>query len=232
MKMENGKKRKRLAGPGGWMLAAMMLLTTAAFPQVGGSIFDKPELRKFFNPVVGHGALYESTGKGAAAKKQTLEFAVVGRETIEGKEFYWIEAAIEIPNLNGKSYTKVLSVPGESNPRRSIVQYPGMDAMEMPLHPNPRSRSKAEESNLRKIGTETITVPAGTFECEHWQNSDSNVWISSKVSPLPIVKVVSKSDSMVLVKIVDNAKDHITGPIRPYDAKAFVRHMMELQGKN
>jgi hypothetical protein len=218
--------------PAVWILAAMVsFLAPSAFAQTGGDPLDRPEYRKFWNPVVGKGALYESTEKDSGRKAKNLEIQVVGKENVEGKEAYWIEFGIDNPELGGISYGKSLYVFGEMRPRRMIIQYAGMDPMEMPLHPNSSSKAKVQDLHLRKVGTETITVPAGTFACEHWKNDNSDFWVSTKVSPFSLVKDVSKNSTEILVKIFDNAKDHVTGPVKPYDPKALMQHMMELKKK-
>lgn len=153
------------------MAAVVSLVAFSAFAQTPTNPLDRPEYRKFWNQVVGRGALYEST-KDSGGKNKSLEIQVVGKQSVEGKEAYWIEFAIDSPELGGTSYGKSLFVLGETHPRRMVFQYAGMDPMEMPLHPNSSSNAKAQDLHLRKVGTETITVPAGTFGCEHRKNDN------------------------------------------------------------
>ena len=63
------------------------------------------------------------------------------------------------------------------------------------------------------MGTESVTTPAGTFSCQHWHsNKDgSDVWISDKVSPWKLVKMTGTKDNMILVRVITDAKTHITG---------------------
>jgi len=70
-------------------------------------------------------------------------------------------------------------------------------------------------------------VPAGTFACEHWQDDNTDVWISSKLAPVTLVKSVNRHDhgTDVLVKTMHGVKDHITGAIQPWDPMVFMRHM-------
>jgi hypothetical protein len=108
-----------------------------------------------------------------------------------------------------------------------IFQMPGQGAMEMPMNPNDKDRSqmKDELTKWTQVGTETITVPAGTFNCAHWKKDDGTdeVWTSDKVSPLAMVKQVGKTHSMVLVRQITGAQDHITGPVTPLDPKAMMK---------
>jgi hypothetical protein len=70
-----------------------------------------------------------------------------------------------------------------------------------------------------RVGTETITVPAGTFSCEHYRAADgsSEGWLSDKISPWSLVKSVGKDSNMVLVRQITDAKTKITGPVKPFD---------------
>ena len=76
-----------------------------------------------------------------------------------------------------------------------------------------------------KVGTETIIVPAGTFECEHYSRDSngkhSDIWLSARApsfissqasSDLPrygMVKATSADFSMELTKILENQVSEI-----------------------
>jgi hypothetical protein len=64
-----------------------------------------------------------------------------------------------------------------------------------------------------QVSSESVTVPAGTFLCDHWAKNDGSgeIWVSSKVAPMGMVKSVDKNDTTVLVKIFSDAKTHLTG---------------------
>jgi hypothetical protein len=73
--------------------------------------------------------------------------------------------------------------------------------------------------NAVKVGAESIRVPAGTFECDHY-TSDSNgkpteVWTSSKVSsslsPYGVVKLTSADQSVELQKVLEHETSQIEG---------------------
>ena len=54
-----------------------------------------PAMRGIFNPVVGSGGQYEmTTEKGT---KMVMEIAVVGKESVDGKEGYWFEMTMATP---------------------------------------------------------------------------------------------------------------------------------------
>jgi hypothetical protein len=209
----------------GYVLAAMLL---AAVPSAvaQGNPMDSPQLRlmirKFWNPVLGSGEVYRSEDKSGPGS--TVQLVVVGQETVEGKQGYWLELAMNVPEMGGTAYAKDLFVPGEETPRRVIMQIPGEAAMEVPLNGRPEPM-KAEDTHFHKVGTETITVPAGTFECEHWKDDGGDYWMSETVSPVKLVKETGKNGNNVLVKVIVGAKSQITGPVKPFDPTVFMRHM-------
>jgi uncharacterized protein YqjF (DUF2071 family) len=76
-------------------------------------------------------------------------------------------------------------------------------------------KEKADfRANAENLGSESVTTPAGTFSCQHWRSKQdgSEYWISDKVTPWQLVKSSGKDqNSMVLVRLITNAKSHITG---------------------
>jgi hypothetical protein len=103
-----------------------------------------------------------------------------------------------------------------------------MGGRKMPQSAPSDIRSKAEH-----VGTETITVPAGTFSCEHYRMKDgsSDAWISEKVAPWGLVKSQGKDSSMVLTKSITDAKDHITGTPKKFDPMQMMRDHAGQQGQ-
>jgi hypothetical protein len=196
--------------------------------QFGNNWFDRPEIRKFFNPVVGKGEVYETTNNDSKSK-HTMEFAIVSKETVDGQTGYWFEIVSDDSSSGGKFVGKSLMVPGESRVRRMIIQFPGIDPMEMPMNSS-AAKGKQHSDDYkapRLIGSETITVPAGTFNCEHYQDENgADSWISPKVAPITLVKHVTKSETQVLVKTID-ATEHITGTVKPFDPMAMQQVMRQ-----
>ena len=62
---------------------------------------------------------------------------------------------------------------------------------------------------------------------ERGRQWDSDIWTSHKVSPFGVVKEVSPGQTMVLVKVITDAQDHITGPVQKFDPEEMKRRMME-----
>ena len=101
------------------------------------------------------------------------------------------------------------------------MQMPGRPAMEMPFNPRESARQKIQEgmNDWHTVGTESVTVPAGTFSCNHWRNdkNNSDIWVSDKISPFGLVKETGQHSNLVLVKVLTGEKDHISGPVEPFD---------------
>ena len=202
----------------------------ACFPQMGMDLFRKPSITKAFNPVVGKGAEYETTSK-SGGKSSKMELAVVGKESVDGKEAFWMQFYSDDGkgrNMVGKS----LITRDDFQFHRMIIQQPGQPAMEMPDMFNKRETSTRMQESLSEwhsVGTEAITVPAGTFACEHWRNdkSNSDIWTSDKVTPFGGVKEVTPSSTMVLLRVINDVPDRIKGPVQKFDMQQMMQQMQQ-----
>lgn len=178
-----------------------------------------PEMPGQFNPVLGSGGEYQITNKG-----QTVNwtYAVVGKETVNGQDGYWLEMRTDSPR--GKMVMKqlIVSEAGKVQVERMIMQSPGRPPMEMPVAMMSRmgagTRPQAagsDQGQREMLGTESVTVPAGTFTAEHFRSTNngkvSEVWASTKVAPYALVKMTSADTTMVLVKVLDHETSQITG---------------------
>jgi hypothetical protein len=217
------------------VLAICLFVASSASAQMGMDLFKKPDIAKAFNPVVGKGAQYSNTTTSTSAKKSsTMEMYIVGKESFEGKDGFWMEFV----NTDEKNQTfvgKGLFTSADFQFHRMIMQMPGQGAMEMSFNPTAAHREKMEESmnEWRSVGTESVTVPAGTFTCEHWRNdkSNSDIWTSDKVTPFGMVKEVSPHSSMVLTKVITDARDRITGPVTKFDMQQMMQQMQQQHPK-
>jgi hypothetical protein len=133
-----------------------------------------------------------------------------------------MEIRTENPNMPGETVMKQLVVTGGDKPqiKRMIMQMPGRPPMEMPMGmlgmgQRGQGAGAGDTSPGEKVGSETITVPAGTFECDHYRKQGprgtTDVWVSTKVSPYGMVKMISPDMTMVLGKVLSNETSHIKG---------------------
>ena len=185
--------------------------------------FENPKFQKFWNPVVGTGEVLQSTDNDRQAAKHTIEFQVISKESVGGNDGFWLEMSMDDTQF-GTMYGKSLLVPAQARFAKVIVKIGDMDPMEMPVGTRPNSRLQADTSHMQKIGTESVTVPAGTFTCDHWKDDrGGEAWTSSQVSPISLVKAVDKSDTTVLVKILSKTQEHITGTVHPFDPQLLMQ---------
>jgi hypothetical protein len=213
------------------ILAAISLpAASSSQAQMGMDMFKRPSITKVFRPVVGKGAVYLDTDKDGKDAR-TSEIAIVGKDSFEGKEGFWMQ--IYFTDSKGKAFVgKSLITPGDYQFHRMIIQPPGQQAMEMPVKMNAARKEKIEENaaEWHSVGTESVTVPAGTFSCEHWRNDKTHgeVWTSDKVTPFGMVKEISgNGNTQVLSKILDNAADRITGPVKQFDMQQMMQEMQQ-----
>lgn len=216
--------------------AGCLCFGSVAAAQLGMNIFKKPNIADIFKPVVGNGALYEQQRTDQQdAPKTTMEMTIVGKEMVDGKEGYWMEVGHTEGKTGQIGYGKMLVTKDDFQFHKMIVQQPGQPAMEIAFNPTERNKTHMQEEieKWHAVGTETITVPAGTFICQHWKKDQGvgDVWASDKVSPMGMVKSVTSGETMVLVKVITAATDHITGPVTKFDPEAMKKQMMEQMQK-
>ena len=201
-------------------LGAVCLLATAAVASAQMGMRQSPIPRGVFSPIVGSGAEYEiMTSEG---RKTNIEYAIVGKESVNGKDAYWLEWTTSGMG-SGPMVMKMLTAVGDSTvTSRMIVQMPGQPPMEMPAQMTGRMNSQSVPADIRStaedVGSESIAVPAGTFTCEHYRMKDGSgdTWVSAKVNPFGVVKHQGKDSTMVLTKVITHAKDKIIGVPQPF----------------
>lgn len=215
----------------GIVLAAVVLMAAAPIlaPRIsaqgrGGMGMMPPAMSGMWNPVVGNGATYELTGKDG--KKTLMTVAIVSKED----NGFWMEYLI---NANDGQLTvmQMLMVrDGDSmSVPKMIIQAGGRGPMEISgaMMGMMASRGGASapapkadvHAGAEVVGTESVTTPGGTFECEHLRTKEgSDVWIAPKTGPWGLVKSNSKDSSMVLVKVITDAKSHVVGTPQSMDS--------------
>jgi hypothetical protein len=213
--------------------AGCLCVSGGVSAQMGGmNFFSKPNIADIFKPVVGSGAVYHQQFTDEKSPAYEMEMVIVGKEMTPSGEGYWMEVTHNDAKQSAIVYTKML-VTKDFQFTKIVFQRPGQPAMEMPFNGNDmgKNRMKDEMAKWQQVGSETITVPAGTFSCSHWKKEDGTeeVWTNDKVTPVAMVKQVGSKNSMVLTKLISGATDHITGPVTPFDPKAFMQQRQKPQ---
>jgi hypothetical protein len=215
-------------------LLLLAVLSSALAPSAPAQLdniagFKRPNIANLFRPVVGSGAAYEKTDQQGG--KSTVEMSTVGKEMVGTQQGYWMEVGHAAEGSGTLTYGKMLVTPDDFAFHKVIFLVPGSSQpVEMDLDEQKAHRPEIKQ-NLEKwhsVGTESVTVPAGTFSCEHWTKDDGkgDAWVSAKVSPMGLVKYVDGGDTMVLVKVISEAKTHITGtPVR-FDPQMMMKQRM------
>jgi hypothetical protein len=177
------------------------------------------------NPTLGSGSEYLMTTRG---KDVDMSIVALGKEDVGGQTGYWMEMRMVNPDLGGEMVMKslVVSSPTESGIKRMIMQRPGQPPMEMPAmmmgmmqqHQTPPITTQGAGGpggTGELVGTESVTVPAGTFTCQHYRKQDAkgptDLWISTQVTPYALVKMTSADATMTLKKVLTNESSHIKG---------------------
>ncbi|MGO9640658.1 MAG: hypothetical protein ACLP1Y_05050 [Candidatus Acidiferrales bacterium] len=194
-----------------------VLFVATAFAQMGGRM---PGFRGVWNPTIGSGGLYEmQTPQGGTSQ---MQIAIVGQETVNGKTGYWLEMTMS--NAGGTMYAKYLYIVDAGNMQivRMVIQPAGRGPIEMPVGGMGNRQPPPVPADISRqgqdLGSESVTVPAGTFTAEHYKTGDgADVWVSPKVSPWGLVKMTSPNSNMTLLKVVTDAKDQITATPQTFD---------------
>ena len=204
------------------VLAMALAVAASAAAQWGGKGRGGPQAPtpSLDNAVMNSGAEYTMTTKG---KDMDIAYAIVGKEDVKGDPGIWLETRMQSAELGGEMVTKMLMVATGAEPgmKRMITQAPGKPPMEMTgmmmglmkSHQPKQSTGKPDMGEL--VGTESVTVPAGTFACQHYRKQEKggqmDYWITTQVASFGWVKMTTPELTMVLTKILTNETTHIKG---------------------
>jgi hypothetical protein len=209
----------------GLIIVTCLLLPMTAWAQMG--MHSSPTMRGVWNPVVGAGGTYELTKKDGT--KTSMEMAIVGKESVSGKDGYWFEVTIADSPM-GTMIMKSLTVRDDQDmvSSKMIMQFGDRPPMEMPAQmTQARQGREKQPADIRQladgVGTESLTTPAGTFSTTHYKMKDGSgdVWVADHAGPYGMVKFQGKDSSMVLTKVTTDAQDKITGTPVPFNPMAF-----------
>lgn len=207
-------------------VSLVFVMATMAAAQM--QMREMPLPRGVFRPIVGQGSVYERASRSGPG--QTVELDIVGKDSVNGKDAYWLEWIFSDQQMgNVIAKTEMVLDNGYTFNAKTIVQMAGAPPMEMPAAMMSGNQNKNQPADIRTfasdLGSESVTTPAGTFACEHWQMKDGSGdgWLSGQVTPFGLVKSVDKDGStFVLVKVITGATDKVTGTPVPFDPMLFM----------
>ncbi len=191
-----------------------------------GTMGSMPQMPGLRNPVEGSGAEYQmTTKKNGKEMDADMATVILSKEKVDGADGLWMEQRMTSAEMGGEMVNKILMVTEgpQMGIKRMIVQTPGRPPMEMSgimmgmmkqHQPQPSTGAgKADMGEL--VGTESVTVPAGTFSCQHYRKQERNgpadMWVSTDVTPYALVKMVNADVTMVLKRALTNETSHIKG---------------------
>ncbi|MBI3668626.1 MAG: hypothetical protein HY237_02425 [Acidobacteria bacterium] len=218
---------------GVFAVIVLFALAVGASAQMGMGMHT-PQMQGVWRPVVGSGAAYDVETKGEhGLRKSQIEMAIVDKEIVDGKTGYWLEWTVLDLSSGSTVHMKQLIMPAgkDTVAQRMIMQAPDMpQPIEMSTEMDRRGGRRTQQAadvreKAERVGSESITTPAGTFQCEHLQMKDGSgeVWISDKVAPWGLVKTVGKESNMTLTRLITGAKTRITGTPQKLDLMEMMR---------
>lgn len=192
------------------MILGFMYLcaTSGAFAQ--GMMSDLMS-GKLVNPKVGAFAWY-TLHDTTTQREFFLRQAIVGEEKWKRKTAYWLETEL-VPKVGFPSVYKMLLTGPASEPdnvHRLLVREGDGVVQEVKLEQG--ERGGGDESLPRELlGTETLSLPGGDVECEHFRigegDSATEVWVSDDVAPMGLVRMRTPQGELSLQRYGEGGKD-------------------------
>lgn len=175
------------------------------------------------NLTVGQWAEYSVTVPEMGDQPFQIRMAIVGEEAKDGTPHYWYEMKMDTPQgkmivqslVPGWPYEQaqiagMIMKAGDQPAMRMSDQMIGMMAAQTEQSPGERVIEDCE--NAERVGTESVTVAAGTFDAVHIRSTadgNTDVWVSGDV-PFGMVRMESSEGQMELVGHGDGATSSIT----------------------
>jgi hypothetical protein len=152
----------------------------------------------------------------------TIRYAVIGGEKRAGKDLKWLELRMTGKKKDANLVYQML-VPGSvaelRNVEEIIMKAGEKPAMKMDGMMLGMIRGQMEKQSFLNdackdvtlVGPESVTVPAGKFQTQHFRSAqyNSDTWLTSDI-PFAMVKSVGKNYEMMLTSHGDGAKSSVT----------------------
>ncbi|MGD8866342.1 MAG: hypothetical protein PVI01_01905 [Gemmatimonadales bacterium] len=198
---------------------ALVLYQVATVPTLAAQEEERPCPNLYPHPRIGEFAELQFTN--AADESMLIRLAVVGSESVDGKQDYWIEV-ISAPPVIGDNVIVQMLVPHypfeNQDLEAYIVKMPGAPAQKVPedllaqigeqTQTGPSWRRLCDSAE--DLGSERVTVEAGTFETRHYragENKEDEFWVADV--PFGMVKLIQADSHMELVRYGSDAKSSI-----------------------
>ena len=196
---------------------AVAPLTSAQFEKL------RPANYGVWSAQVGAGAIYLLESQGLM---QAQEFSVVGSEAMVKGTAYWLEMRVATKGKNDGIAFRQLFYESKKKlvtDHLIVAPFKGGAGQEFPtswmgsVKITIVGQFSTEDTptdfrkRAKRIGTETVSTPAGAFDCEVWymKKGKTTVWYSPQVKPFGLVKMTSQYGSVSLLWVISNAKQRI-----------------------
>lgn len=166
---------------------------------------------KLIDPQVGAYAWYTLKDK-TTGQEYFLRQAIVGMEKVKRKDAWWLETEL-VPRVGFSSVYKMLLTGPASDPdnvHRLLVREGNGAVQEIGLE---EGGDWKDEGNIPReaAGVETITLPSGDIQAEHYIVNDGDpateIWISETVPPMGLVKMKTAEGELSLQRFGVGGKD-------------------------
>ncbi len=166
---------------------------------------------KLINPQVGAYAWYTLKDQ-ATGQEYFLRQAIVGTEKVKRKDAWWLETEL-VPKVGFSSvYKMLLTGPaGEPENVKRLFVREGNGAVQEISMENGGNWEDDKDIPRESAGIETITLPSGDIQAEHYIVKDgeppTEIWISEQVSPMGLVKMKNSEGELNLQRFGNGGKD-------------------------
>jgi len=200
-----------------------MLMSTAIAAAMATPIAAQNACEAFLEaPAVGSWVEYDMQGNGQSARSR---IAVVGTETRDGRELTWYEMSFDAAGQSGvmkmlaeggfyhamaNKKIEEMIIKGEGQP---AMKFSGamVERMQSQMSSDPASEFGKKCEDAERVGVESVTVPAGTFEAVHFRvasgGSPGDAWI---VEGMPFGMIKWTGSGGESVELVDRGDDAVT----------------------
>ncbi len=210
----------------------LALLGLALASQGAGAQTACDDLKTYFSkpPKIGDWAELTTEGTSSSKQPSVSRVAFVGKEERNGRELYRLQM---ISTAKGQRQVMQMLTPWDMSllsdkqdyDNEVVIKMGDNPAMVMPIKAdkNKKGMFDLREScgEIKYVGDETVSVPAGSFKARHYTGPDGDSWVSPDVPGWHMVKMVTKEGrTMTLTAVGTGAKNEITE--KPMDMKAMM----------
>ena len=167
---------------------------------------------KLVNPSVGVWAWYDVKDT-ASGDHLFLRQAVVGEAKVDGKAGFWVETEV-LPRVGFPIIYKMLLTGPASDPKnvhKVIVKDGQNPPQELNVDSSAAADASATKADRSTVGKESIDTAQGPVEAEHvvmeQDGKKTDLWMSDKVPPMGIVKMVSPDGEIILQRYGNGGPD-------------------------